>query len=151
MADPWFIHFILCSQTNTSVLGDFCNKDDLTPKLCDHSLLSNRTRFTRPCNIRESYVSSSNELTLELSMKLGSILYPLNFLLRYEFVKDSTPVESAGVESFSAGLETDSRGVGASPRDCFKRYTSRYVCSFRVKILHFKMRQLSISITSGFQ
>ncbi|KAI5694903.1 hypothetical protein M8J76_002548 [Diaphorina citri] len=79
------------------------------PRLCDHTLLSNRTRFTRPCNSHESYVSSSNEMTLELNMKLGSILYPLNFLLRYEFVSD-TP---------DASVET------SAPTDCFKRYNSK--------------------------
>ncbi|XP_026678700.1 uncharacterized protein LOC103508261, partial [Diaphorina citri] len=95
--------------SNTSILGDFCNRDDAMPRLCDHTLLSNRTRFTRPCNSHESYVSSSNEMTLELNMKLGSILYPLNFLLRYEFVSD-TP---------DASVET------SAPTDCFKRYNSK--------------------------
>uniref|UniRef100_A0A8D8QS39 CUB domain-containing protein n=1 Tax=Cacopsylla melanoneura TaxID=428564 RepID=A0A8D8QS39_9HEMI len=92
-------------QGNASILGDFCNKDDGIPKLCDHTLLSNRTRFTRPCNLHESYVSSSNEMTLELNMKLGSILYPLNFLLRYEFVSQDSTNE-----------KTD---------DCFKRFNSK--------------------------
>lgn len=37
------------------VLGEYCDFE--VPKLCDHSSLSNLTRTTRPCNLRESYLS----------------------------------------------------------------------------------------------
>lgn len=59
------------------------------PRLCDHTLLSNSSRFTRPCSLAESYVSSGSELTLEQFLKQGSVLFPLNFLIRYEFVDTS--------------------------------------------------------------
>lgn len=66
------------------LMGQFC-KDD-KPKLCDHTLLRNSTRLTRPCGIAESYVSSHSDLTISHSVKYGSVLYPVNFVLRYEFV-----------------------------------------------------------------
>lgn len=37
------------------VLGEYCDSE--LPKLCDHSSLSNLTRKTRPCTLRESYLS----------------------------------------------------------------------------------------------
>lgn len=37
------------------VLGEYC--DSQLPKLCDHSSLGNLTRTTRPCSLRESYLS----------------------------------------------------------------------------------------------
>ncbi|XP_044729645.1 uncharacterized protein LOC123292996 [Chrysoperla carnea] len=69
---------------NLTLLGEF-SKDEV-PRLCDHTLLSNNTRFTRPCSLSESYVSSGPELTIEHFLKQGSALSPVSFLLRYEFV-----------------------------------------------------------------
>lgn len=70
--------------TNITLLGEFCR--DEVPRLCDHALLSNATRFTRPCTRAESYVSSGPELTLEQHLRQGSALFPFSFILRYEFV-----------------------------------------------------------------
>ncbi|XP_075218190.1 uncharacterized protein LOC142322980 [Lycorma delicatula] len=74
-------------KKNISLLGEFC-KDEV-PRLCDHTLLSNSSRFTRPCSLAESYVSSGPELTLEQFLRQGSVLFPLSFMLRYEFVDTS--------------------------------------------------------------
>jgi hypothetical protein len=68
-------------------MGEFCG--DQTPKICDHAILKNRSHVTRPCTLEESYVSSSSDLTLDISLRRGSVLYPLNFELRYEFVETS--------------------------------------------------------------
>lgn len=72
------------SQETVPLIGQFC-KDD-KPKLCDHTLLKNSSRLTRPCGIAESYVSTRSDLTISHSIKYGSVLYPVNFVLRYEFV-----------------------------------------------------------------
>lgn len=69
---------------NITLLGEFCR--DEVPRLCDHALLSNATRFTRPCARAESYVSSGSELTIEQHLRQGSALFPFSFILRYEFV-----------------------------------------------------------------
>lgn len=81
---------------NATLLGEFC-KDEV-PRLCDHTLLSNATRYTRPCSLAESYVSSSSELTLEQHLRQGSALYPFSFVLRYEFV-DTTQEGSPNKDS----------------------------------------------------
>lgn len=72
------------SKNGAPLMGQFC-KDD-KPKLCDHTMLSNSSRKTRPCRITESYVSSGSDLTIAHSIRYGNVLYPVNFVLRYEFV-----------------------------------------------------------------
>lgn len=66
------------------LMGQFC-KDDM-PKLCDHTLLKNSSRHTRPCALSESYVSTGPDLTIAHSIRYGNVLYPVSFILRYEFV-----------------------------------------------------------------
>ncbi|XP_026734671.1 uncharacterized protein LOC113498735 [Trichoplusia ni] len=67
-----------------SRLGLFCREE--SPRLCDHALLSNATRATRPCAPSESYITTGNALTILQELRQGSALYPVSFLLRYEFV-----------------------------------------------------------------
>lgn len=113
----------LVCQTNVSLLGEFC-KDEV-PRLCDHTLLSNSSRFTRPCSLAESYVSSGSELTLEQFLKQGSVLFPLNFLIRYEFV--DTSLEGSHVTGsdnpcdrvFVSSPNSLSSGKFQSPRSVF--------------------------------
>lgn len=66
------------------LIGRFCRDDK--PKLCDHTLLRNSSRLTRPCALSESYVSTGPDLTISHSIRYGNVLYPVNFILRYEFV-----------------------------------------------------------------
>lgn len=49
-------------------------------------MLRNRSRVTRPCTLSESYVSNGSDLTLDIFLRKGSVLFPLSFQLRYEFV-----------------------------------------------------------------
>lgn len=70
--------------TNVTILGEFC-KDEV-PKLCDHTLLNNGSRATRPCSMAESYISTGSEMTIEHFVRQGSALYPVSFVLKYEFV-----------------------------------------------------------------
>lgn len=110
-------------QVNVSLLGEFC-KDEV-PRLCDHSLLSNSSRFTRPCALAESYVSSGSELTLEQFLRQGSALYPVSFVLRYEFV--DTSLEGAPIKDsanpcdrvFTSSPISPSTGRFQSPRSVF--------------------------------
>ncbi|CAK9815025.1 hypothetical protein ANTPLA_LOCUS8462 [Anthophora plagiata] len=78
---------LIPTRKNITLMGQFC-KDD-TPRLCDHSLLKNGSRHTRPCSLAESYVSSGRDLTLEHILRQGSALYPISFVLRYEFVHEA--------------------------------------------------------------
>ncbi|XP_023940214.2 uncharacterized protein LOC112047349 [Bicyclus anynana] len=66
------------------LLGSFCREE--SPRLCDHALLSNATRATRPCAPSESYITTGPALTILQELRQGSALYPVSFLLRYEFV-----------------------------------------------------------------
>lgn len=110
-------------QANVSLLGDFC-KDEV-PRLCDHTLLSNSSRFTRPCSPSESYVSTGTELTLEQTLKQGSVLFPLDFMVRYEFV--DTLLEGLHYKGsdnpcdrvFSSSVNSPSGGRFQSPRSVF--------------------------------
>lgn len=83
---------IFLFQSNVTLVGEFCR--DEVPRLCDHALLSNATRFTRPCSLAESYVSSGPELTVEQALAQGTALYPVTFTLRYEFVDTSLEVRT---------------------------------------------------------
>lgn len=110
-------------QTNVSLLGEFC-KDDV-PRLCDHTLLSNSSRFTRPCSLAESYVSTGSELTLEQFLKQGSVLFPINFLIRYEFVDmslEGNHVRGSGNlcdRVFASSPNSLASGKFQSPRSVF--------------------------------
>jgi hypothetical protein len=59
---------------------------DSSPKLCDHALLANATRVTRPCAAHESYLASGSALELEHRSLPGTALHPASFRIRYEFV-----------------------------------------------------------------
>lgn len=97
------------------LIGQFC-KDD-KPKLCDHSLLSNSTRLTRPCGISESYVSSGPDLTIAHSIRYGNVLYPVSFILRYEFVDFSQ--EGSQVSNPCNRIFTAPAGKFYSPKITF--------------------------------
>ncbi|KAB0794144.1 hypothetical protein PPYR_13764 [Photinus pyralis] len=97
------------------LIGQFC-KDD-KPKLCDHSLLSNSTRLTRPCGISESYVSSGPDLTIAHSIRYGNVLYPVSFILRYEFVDFSQ--EGSQVSNPCNRIFTAPTGKFYSPKITF--------------------------------
>ncbi|XP_076290732.1 uncharacterized protein LOC143214060 [Lasioglossum baleicum] len=112
-------------RKNISLLGQFC-KDD-TPRLCDHSLLRNGSRHTRPCSLAESYVSTGKDLTLEHILRQGSALYPITFALRYEFVHEAVSCNhvygsaSTSSTSSTSSLSLSSAKIGrfASPKSVF--------------------------------
>lgn len=95
-------------------MGQFC-KDD-TPRLCDHSLLRNGSRHARPCSLAESYVSSGRDLTLEHILRQGSALYPISFVLRYEFVHEAVTCNHVfhGSSSTSSTSSTSSSSSSSS-------------------------------------
>ncbi|VVC45158.1 CUB domain,Low-density lipoprotein (LDL) receptor class A repeat,Low-density lipoprotein (LDL) [Cinara cedri] len=109
------------NKAETVLLGEFCKEQEL-PRLCDHALLGNDTRHVRPCTAEESYTSSANELTVEIYLKQGSVLFPLQFLLRYEFVDQTTErrqgPSDAGPAACSRSLSTGS-GYFGSPKNVF--------------------------------
>jgi len=107
---------------NISLLGDFCKEE--IPRLCDHTLLANATRFTRPCSIQESYVSSGSALTLEQFLRQGSALFPFSFVIRYEFVdttQEGAPDKSSDNPCDRVFVSSQSAKSGRfhSPRSVF--------------------------------
>ncbi|KAG8037350.1 hypothetical protein G9C98_005560 [Cotesia typhae] len=96
------------------LMGQFC-KDEI-PVLCDHSLLRNSSRHTRPCSLAESYVSTGRDLTLEHILRQGSALYPISFVLRYEFVHNSMSCHLVFTSSSSFSFSSSSLG-GSSWHD----------------------------------
>lgn len=97
-------------------MGEFC-KDDV-PRLCDHGLLRNLSRFTRPCNMSESYVSSGRYLTLEHVLRHGSALYPVSFVVRYEFVHEAAATCNRLFKPNSQSSQGMVNGFG-SPKSVF--------------------------------
>lgn len=69
-------------QNYTNIIARFCR--GTIPKSCDHGFLNNSK--TRPCLMSESFISSSDFVTLEVRNTESTALRPLNFKLRYEFV-----------------------------------------------------------------
>ncbi|XP_076243023.1 uncharacterized protein LOC143184574 [Calliopsis andreniformis] len=117
------------TRKNVTLMGQFC-KDD-TPRLCDHSLLRNGSRHARPCSLAESYVSTGRDLTLEHILRQGSALYPISFVLRYEFVHEAASCNhvfgststsfTSSTSSLSSSSSSLSSKVGkfASPKSVF--------------------------------
>lgn len=139
-------------------MGQFC-KDD-TPRLCDHSLLRNGSRNTRPCSLAESYVSSSRDLTLEHILRQGSALYPISFVLRYEFVHEAVSCNHVyGTASISSTSSTSSltslslapSGKFASPKSVFfygRGGAQNVSCVYRFEAEPDHRIELSISAAS---
>lgn len=67
---------------HTNVIARFCRGS--IPRSCDHGVMS--ANNTRPCLLSESFVSSSDFITLELKVTESTVLRPLSFTMRYEFV-----------------------------------------------------------------
>ncbi|KAL1497855.1 hypothetical protein ABEB36_008740 [Hypothenemus hampei] len=98
------------------LIGQFC-KDD-KPKLCDHALLSNNSRLTRPCSLSESYISTGSDMTITHTIKYGTVIYPVHFSLLYEFIDVSQEGLQMNKNSCDR-LFTEQRGRFFSPKITF--------------------------------
>uniref|UniRef100_A0A336KH36 CSON011022 protein n=1 Tax=Culicoides sonorensis TaxID=179676 RepID=A0A336KH36_CULSO len=79
------------SQNQTHLMTRFCRGS--IPRSCDH--FATNESLARPCTLMESFVSSSDFVTLELRNTETTVLRPLNFKLKYEFVdnmQDGLPI-----------------------------------------------------------
>ncbi|KRK05369.1 uncharacterized protein Dyak_GE29009, partial [Drosophila yakuba] len=94
-------HYI---HNSTSVIARFCR--GTIPRTCDRSNI-NET-YARPCTISESYVSSSDGITLELRNTESTVLRPLDFKLKYEFID----------------LHQDGLPWGGGEHDCNRKFLS---------------------------
>ncbi|KAG7207416.1 hypothetical protein KM043_009065 [Ampulex compressa] len=119
---------LISTRKNVTLIGQFC-KDDI-PRLCDHSLLRNGSRHTRPCSLAESYVSTGRDLTLEHILHQGSALYPISFVLRYEFVHEaiscnhvftsaSSTSSTSSASSALGSVSSSNAGRFSSPKSVF--------------------------------
>ncbi|KAK6645496.1 hypothetical protein RUM43_001773 [Polyplax serrata] len=124
------------------VLGEYC--DSQLPKLCDHSSLGNLTRTTRPCSLRESYLSIGSELMLQVSSEKGTALHPMSFKLKYEFVDTKLGGEQWNVkrdDEFASSpclriFRRKKRGFIRSPRNVFyfgKGGAKNLSCIYRIE------------------
>ncbi|KPU78217.1 uncharacterized protein Dana_GF10200, isoform B [Drosophila ananassae] len=92
------------TQNTTNVIARFCR--GTIPRTCDRSNI-NET-YARPCSISESYVSSSDAITLELRNTESTALRPLDFKLKYEFID----------------LHQDGLPWGGGEHDCNRKFLS---------------------------
>ncbi|KRG07736.1 uncharacterized protein Dmoj_GI16841, isoform G [Drosophila mojavensis] len=92
------------AHNSTNVIARFCR--GTIPRTCDRSNI-NET-FARPCTISESYVSSSDAITLELRNTESTVLRPLDFKLKYEFID----------------LHQDGLPQGGGELDCNRKFVS---------------------------
>lgn len=115
------------------LMGQFC-KDD-KPKLCDHSLLKNSSRKIRPCGLSESYLSSTPDLTISHSIKYGSVLYPVSFVLKYEFID----LTQEGIQ------------IGRNPCDRFLNGESGRFYSPKITFLYGRGGQSDLTCTYHFE
>ncbi|XP_029726486.2 uncharacterized protein LOC109623124 isoform X2 [Aedes albopictus] len=78
-------------QNSTNVIARYCG--GTVQRSCDHGMLN--VSNARPCTLAESFVSSSDFVTLELRTTESTVLRPLQFALKYEFVdfmQDGMPI-----------------------------------------------------------
>lgn len=108
-------------QNYTTVLSRYCRGN--VPRSCEYNLLNES--MNRPCLISESYISSTELLTIEVKNTESTALRPLTFRLKYEFVdlnQDGIPAVS------TASAYNRSQGEGAGVRetniDCNRRFVS---------------------------
>ncbi|XP_054735461.1 uncharacterized protein LOC129242692 [Anastrepha obliqua] len=92
------------SHNSTSVIARFCR--GTIPRTCDRSNI-NET-YARPCTVSESYVSSSDSITLELKNSESTVLRPLEFKLKYEFID----------------LHQDGLPLAGGENDCNRKFVS---------------------------
>ncbi|XP_068149932.1 uncharacterized protein [Drosophila tropicalis] len=92
------------NHNSTNVIARFCR--GTIPRTCDRSNI-NET-YARPCTISESYVSSSDAITLELRNTESTVLRPLDFKLKYEFID----------------LHQDGLPMGGGEHDCNRKFLS---------------------------
>ncbi|XP_059613973.1 uncharacterized protein LOC132260076 [Phlebotomus argentipes] len=90
-------------QNYTNLIARFCR--GTVPRSCEHGLLNESS--VRPCLVSESFISSSEFVTLELRNSESTALRPLSFRLKYEFVD----------------LQQDGIPMGAD-QDCNRRFVS---------------------------
>ncbi|CAG5108501.1 Similar to Cdcp2: CUB domain-containing protein 2 (Mus musculus) [Cotesia congregata] len=95
---------------------DSLNNDDDSNNNNNDDLLRNSSRHTRPCSLAESYVSTGRDLTLEHILRQGSALYPISFVLRYEFVHNSMSCHLVFTSSSSFSFSSSFLG-GSSRHD----------------------------------
>lgn len=97
-------------QNYTNVIARFCR--GTIPRSCDHGIL-NETQ-ARPCLKSESFLSNGDFVTLELWNTESTVLRPLNFKLRYEFVDLLQDGVAMTVESDKSEYNCNRRFVSTS-------------------------------------
>ncbi|XP_046807625.1 uncharacterized protein LOC111683168 isoform X2 [Lucilia cuprina] len=92
------------SHNTTNVIARYCR--GTVPRTCDRANI-NET-YARPCTVSESYVSSGDSITLELKNTESTVLRPLEFKLKYEFID----------------LHQDGLPMGGGELDCNRKFVS---------------------------
>lgn len=82
-------------QNQTSLMTRFCRGQ--IPRSCDHFMMNQS--INRPCTLSESFVSSTDSVTMELRNTESTVLRPLNFRLKYEFVDNIQDGQPMGLDT----------------------------------------------------
>lgn len=82
-------------QNQTNLMTRFCRGS--IPRSCDHFMM-NQT-INRPCTVSESFVSSSDFVTMELRNTESTVLRPLSFRVNYEFVDNIQDGQPIGIDT----------------------------------------------------
>ncbi|XP_073982377.1 uncharacterized protein isoform X2 [Rhodnius prolixus] len=124
-------------RPDVALLASYCKEQ--VPRSCDHHILKNNSR---PCYQSESFLSSGNSATIELTITEATALRPVSFKALYEFVDLHQDGESYGSGKCSRlftqkhllpALYYTSQNF-ASPRDIFlygRGGSKNISCSYR--------------------
>ncbi|TMW44361.1 hypothetical protein DOY81_010561 [Sarcophaga bullata] len=93
------------SHNTTNVIARYCR--GTVPRTWWIGANINET-YARPCTVSESYVSSGDSITLELKNTESTVLRPLEFKLKYEFID----------------LHQDGLPMGGGELDCNRKFVS---------------------------
>lgn len=117
-------------QNYTSVLSRYCRGN--VPRSCEYNLLNES--INRPCPISESYISTSEFLTLEVKNTESTALRPLTFRLKYEFVdlqqdgiSAAVPPQNAtnaNIVAVGSAASSAAAAAAAASSDCNRRFVS---------------------------
>ncbi|XP_018011646.1 uncharacterized protein LOC108668899 [Hyalella azteca] len=138
---------------NKVAMGRFC--DEINPPVCIRS--KHKNRISLPCSEKESFLSSTSNVSVTQRFTDGTSLFPLEYILHYEFITvddlDKMNGRSSCTESYSSA--SSKKGTISSPKSVFmfgRGGTPTLNCShtFSIReneILNIKISQLHFKNT----
>ncbi|XP_064121335.1 uncharacterized protein LOC135225787 isoform X1 [Macrobrachium nipponense] len=103
-----------------SIVAEHCH--DTEPHTCDRARRLLQESHVRPCDTKESYVSTGQHMAVTQHFGDGSVVTKVSFLLRYEFVDRQQTGDWTGdpcYREIRSGAETEGNITFTAPRDVF--------------------------------